>query len=254
MACAQPAALSVPSTAVPDPKGEALATLQAEARRLEFETRLTAAGVLQVMLPDTVCFTNLNQWHEVVKATSKRTGVAIEDLIGSVGTEFVMATRIGRKRERPADPPSDRALEDVLDKVDVALKGVRKAAPKDSLNDSEVDVARAVLEKAIGGLCGPGGDAERSVQSFGVFQKKLAPSDPRPRLVLALRLNAGIPIKISALKHALGGCWADGALTVGESVSGVDSVQLPLTEEGRASRDFGNLPVLVVTSVPVQSG
>ena len=98
-----------------------------------------------------------------------------------------------------------------------------------------------MLEKSTALLLGPSGPSEKAVQSFGIFQKKLTAADPRPRLVIALRLRLEFLSALPTSKSCLGPCWEDGAITIGDSVSGVDSVQLPLTSEGQASRDHGNV-------------
>ena len=234
------------------PKEQAIETLVNVAKGLGYETKTTSAGVLQVLLPDTVSFGSLNVWNQSCKDVASSTRVSIEDMLVSQGNQLLVATRIGSKRPREeAEKPSQRELDDVQEKVDILVSKVKKAAPKDTLDTSEIEVAKNVLQKCTALLVGPTGPAERAVQSFGLFQKKLAPSDPRPRLVIALRLNAGIPTNSALLKSCFGACWVDGAITVADSVSGVDSVQLPLTPEGEASREHGNRPILIVTSVPI---
>jgi len=237
-----------PATApvAPDPKSEATAMVEAAAAQLGYTTRRTSAGIVHVVLPETTCFGSLASIHDACKAASKKTGVLVDDLLSSERGVVLVAVRIGRKRERPAEPPSDDEARDVVDKVETTIAALTKQSQNTA--KAEIDVARGVLERALVGLTS---SDEKSVQSYGVFLKKLASSDPRPRVVIALRLNAGVPIRTAALRHALGPCWSDGAFTTADAVSGVDSVQLPLSAEGSCSREFGNLPLLVVTSVPV---
>lgn len=248
---------NAPSAAAPaqggDSKALAKETLEAVASGLELETRTTAAGVLQVVLKETTSFKQLETYHDAVKRTVKRAGVAIEDVLGSQGSQLIVATRIGAKRPRANDAPepNEQALRNLVDKIGSTVERVRKAAAKDSLDDGELATAREVLERSVARLVGPTGPDERAVQSFGVYQRKLAESDPRPRIVLAMRLNAGVAVRLSELKSCLGPCWQDGAITTADSVFGVESLELPLTPEGQASRYFGNLPVLLVTSVPI---
>jgi hypothetical protein len=237
------------------PKEQAIETLVSVARGLGHETKMSTASVVQVLVSDTVSFGTVNVWNKSCNDVALRTNVSVEDMVVSQGKKLVIATRIGSKRPRDADDekPSQRDLDDVQAKVDALVKKVHKTAPKDSINESEMQTARKILQKCTALLLGPTGPSEKAVQSFGLFQKKLAPSDPRPRLVVALRLNAGVPVSSKLLKSCLGCCWGDGAITVADSVSGVDSVQLPLTAEGEASRDHGNLPILIVTSVPIEN-
>ena len=233
---------------------QATETLKGVADGMGYENTTTSAGVLQIFLPETVSFTAINNWRTTCVEVASNTGVQIEDLLVSQQKRLVIATRIGRKRQRSDEPqaPSQRDLDDVESKVGDLIKKVLKTAPKDSVDASEIDKAKKILQKTTALLIGPSGAEEKAVQSFGLFQKKLSPTDPRPRLLLAFRLHAGVPISCKLLKSCLGICWVDGAATTSESVSGVDSVQLPLTSEGEASREHGNLPVLVVTSIPVE--
>ena len=229
------------------PVDTAKAALKAVARRLDLEVRDTTSGVLQIKFSQTVSFSTLNLLHDAAKQASTRTGVAIQDVLATHGQELLLALRFSRKRERTGDAPTEKEMEAVVKKVDDTIAAYTKSS-KDAKLD-EIEVAREILEKLLGRLAGT--DNEKVVQSFGIFGKKLASSDPRPRVVVAIRINANTPIKLGELKTALGPCWVDGALTSRESLEDVSSVSLPLTAEGEASRSFGNLPLLLVTSVPV---
>jgi len=232
------------------PKEQATETLIAVAKGLGYTTKTTAAGVLQVLLPDTVSFGTLNVWNQSCKDVASTAKISISDMLVSEGPKLLIATRIGAKRARDEEGPSQKDLDDVQENVETLVAKVKRSATKESVNEPEIQTAQKVLEKCTAMLLGPSGPTEKVVQSFGLFQKKLDPSDPRPRLVIALRLNAGIPTTTSMLKSCMMECWKDGAITIGDSVSGIDSVQLPLTAEGEASREHGNRPILVVTSVP----
>ena len=115
----------------------------------------------------------------------------------------------------------------------------------------ELDTAQDVLVRLVTELRGP--SQEMLVQSYAMLSKKLHSSDERPSIVLAIRLNAGIPIPVPHMKRCLGVCWRDGVVSIEPSVNGISDLELPLTEEGAASREQGNAPLLVVTSVPTHS-
>jgi hypothetical protein len=219
------------------------------ARRLQLEHRTTASGVVNVVFKDTTSFTTLNTLHDAVKETAKRTDVAADDLLATQGNELLLAIRFGKKRARAAEP-ADGEVAAAVQKVGETLTKLQKSPGAEGITSDELGVARDVLEKLVG--CLLGGDGEKVVQSFGVFAKKLATTDPRPRLVVAARLNASTPMRVAELKTALGKCWCDGAITTSDSLNEVSQIQLPLTSEGEASREFGNLPLLLVTSVPIQ--
>lgn len=151
----------------------------------------------------------------------------------------------------PQPPSTERAkrkrqlCEDQEDAVCRARKRLSSASAPEL--ESELEIAQAVIEKALG-LRGPAGEV--LVQSYALLTRKLKPTDTQPSVVVALRLNSGLAVSILALKRCLGPCWADGVVSSESSVSGVCDRDLPLTEEGAASMAMGNLPLLVVTSVP----
>lgn len=116
--------------------------------------------------------------------------------------------------------------------------------------ESELEMAQAVIERVLT-LRGPAGEV--LVQSYALLTKKLKPTDALPSVVIAVRLNAGIPVPVSSLKRCLGTCWKDGVVSSEGSVNGVCDRDLPLTEEGEASKRMGNLPMLIVTSIPKPS-
>lgn len=234
------------------PKEIVISELESIAKGLGLTTRLTAAGVLHTCLDDTVSFSTLDKWNGSCKALAKANTLPIEDLLLSQGANLLIATRIGLKRPREEQSPiTQHELDTIQERICQLVKKLEKNAVKDSTKKEELEAARTLLERSTATLFGPSGAEEKAVQSFGLFQRRLGASDPRPRLVAALRLNAGVPLRIASLKAAMGTSWADGAVTVSDSVSGVDSVQLPLTDEGEASKAFGNLPLLLVTSIPV---
>ena len=57
-------------------------------------------------------------------------------------------------------------------------------------------------------------------------------------------------VPVSTLKRSLGDCWADGALTTETESCPVTLSDLPLGAAAKTSLDFGNAPLLLVTSVP----
>lgn len=153
------------------------------------------------------------------------------------------ASNASRKRRRDASDDQEEA-------VIAARKRLAKVVSA-SIPSEELDTAQDVLVKMITQLRGP--SQEILVQSYAMLIKKLQPGDDRPRVVIALRLNAGIPVPLSQLKRCMGPCWKDGVVSTAPSVNGVCDQDLPLTEEGVASMEQGNAPMLVVTSVPLFS-
>ena len=219
--------------------------------------RTTSAGVLQAVCQDTVSFCVLNRCLNASNVVSKEFSTNVEALVSTIGKELVVSMRIKsplggskRKREEGGEQQQpQRVIEDIRDKIRSTVAKLSKtegAPPK-----IELDRATVVLDNTVCLLTAAGVSDERSCQSYGVFFKKLTASDARNRVVLAFRLHAGTPVCLKLLKQCLGECWADGAITSTGAVEGIDSVELPLTEEGALSMKFGNSPILLVTSIDV---
>lgn len=232
---------------VSDSKAKVCALLTPLLEANGWSVKITNAGVVQAQCQETVSFSTLNTYLEACRTISKEHSIAVDPMMTTIAKNMVVCTRVGAKRQRSDDPPSSRGVEDKRDKIRVTLSKLSKseaAPPK-----AEIERATKVLDATVCQLLAVGGVEERSVQSYGIFFKKLSPNDPRNRIVLAFRLHAGTPVRIQDLKLCFGECWADGAITSAETVYGVDSVALPLTDEGALALQHGNAPLLAVTSV-----
>lgn len=146
---------------------------------------------------------------------------------------------------RPKKRRRDTSAEEA-DRVANARQLLAKSAP--TLPGDELAVAQQVLTKLVLNLRGPNG--EIVVQSYALLSKKLGVDDERARVVVAARLNAGIELKVELLKSCLGVCWKDGLLTTLPTLQGIGKLELPLSEEASAAAFFGNMSLLLVTSVP----
>ena len=149
----------------------------------------------------------------------------------------------------PAAPKRKREMlrEDQAEQVHQARKRL-SAVSSDTHPIEEFDLAQKVINQLVAGLRGPAG--EIAVQSYSMLTRKLKPTDERASVVIAARISAGIPILVAQLKRCLGPCWIDGVVSSENSVNGGCDRDLPLTEEGTASMEMGNRPMLIVTSVP----
>ena len=231
----------------PDIQQAHVAIAAAAARQGATESRLVNS-VSRHIFAATVSFANLGAVHAVVKDMNEK--IKSLDFVASSGSELVFSskfnfaptppeiTSVSRKRRRDVQ-------EDQADAVFAARKRLEKMAI--SISSEDLDTAQDVLVRLVTELRGPSN--EKLVESYAILLKKLHTSDDRPRVVLALRLNAGIPIPISLFKSCLGKCWKDGILTTDETIDGVCARELPLTDEALASREHGNAPLLVVTSI-----
>jgi hypothetical protein len=256
-----PAAAPAPTNGQAEAQDAARKGVHAElcktARDVNCRTSVFDNGVSMHTLPATVSFANLAKLHRTAVDGGKRTPQT--DYLATAGSDLVFSSNFKRAatmqqaadaevanssskhRKRRRDDREDQAV-----RVDQARNRLSKCFP--DLPASELDAARTVLVNLVNDL--RGASNEVVVQSFALLAKKLHTSDAKPRVLIAVRLNAGIAVPLALLKRCLGPCWSDGAVTTEDSVSSVSDADMPLSEEARAARDFGNLPLMVVTSAP----
>ena len=213
---------------------------------------LTPAKVSLHTLPETASFANIEALANAAKGVTAT-------YVATQGQDLVFSARLNnqeKKREeepteddeeaqRPKKRRRDTSAEEA-DRVATARQLLAKSAP--ALPSDELAVAQQVLTKLVLNLRGPNG--EIVVQSYALLSKKLGVDDERARVVVAARLNAGIELKVELLKSCLGACWKDGLLTTLPTLQGIGKLELPLSEEASAAAFFGNMSLLLVTSVP----
>lgn len=203
-------------------------------------------------LPTTVSFANLSRLHEASKEGKKR--LPQSDYLATSATDLMFSCNfksflnrthdeafVQKHRKRRRDDREDQA-----ERVDQARARLSKCMP--DLAAAELDVARNVLVSLVNDL--RGASNEVAIQSFALLAKKLHTSDLKPRVLIAIRLNAGVAVPVALLKRCLGPCWCDGAVTTESTISNVSDEDMPLSEEAKAARDYGNLPFMIVTSAP----
>ena len=215
-------------------------------------------------LPSTASFANLNALYRAVGSSSSSISISSAQpcYLSTSGSALVFSTRFSEAESedsstagttpRIAIPPTaaqgKRKRQLCEDQEDGVVKARRRLSATSSLATArELDTAQRVVEQVLR-LRGPAGEV--LVQSYALLTKKLKPTDASPSVVVAIRLSSGIAVSIAALKRCLGGCWQDGLVSSESSVNGVCDRDLPLTEEGAASLSMGNLPLLIVTSIP----
>jgi hypothetical protein len=252
-----PAPADAPDDAESAAQRDAHAELCKTARDVNCRTSAFENGVSMHTLPATVSFANLAKLHRSAVDNGKHT--LQTDYLATSGSDLVFSSNFKRvaailqaadagatsssskHRKRRRDDREDQAV-----RVDQARNRLSRCFP--DLPASELEAARTVLVNLVNDL--RGASNEVVVQSFALLAKKLHTNDAKPRVLIAVRLNAGIAVPLALLKRCLGPCWSDGAVTTEDSVSSVSDADMPLSEEARAARDFGNLPLMVVTSAP----
>jgi hypothetical protein len=213
---------------------------------------LTPGKVSLHTLPETASFANIEALASAAKG-------AEAVYVATQGKDLVFSARLGDQEKKKGDGPTEDDEEahrpkkrrrdtsaEEADRVATARLRLSKSAP--TLPSDELDAAQQVLTKLVLNLRGPNG--EIVVQSYALLSKKLGVDDERARVVVAARLNAGIELKVDLLKSCLGACWKDGLLTTLPTLQGIGKLELPLSEEASAAAFFGNMSLLLVTSVP----
>lgn len=214
---------------------------------------LTPGKVSLHTLPETASFANIEALSSAAKG-------AEAVYVATQGKDLVFSARLGdQEKKKKEDGPTEEDEEaqrpkkrrrdtsaEEADRVATARLRLSKSAP--ALPSDELDAAQQVLTKLVLNLRGPNG--EIVVQSYALLSKKLGVDDERARVVVAARLNAGIELKVDLLKSCLGACWKDGLLTTLPTLQGIGKLELPLSEEASAAAFFGNMSLLLVTSVP----
>ena len=220
------------------------------------DSRLVGSVSRHTLQP-TASFANVSALYQATKAAGAAGAPPPRAFVATSGSALVFSARLESAATpappAPPAPPSaaqgkrKRELcEDQEEGVDKARRRLA-AANNGPTSAQELDVAQRVVEQVLR-LRGPSGEV--LVQSYALLTKKLKPTDESPSVVVAIRMSSGIPVPVASLKRCMGACWQDGLVSSESSVNGVCDRDLPLTDEGAASMAMGNLPLLIVTSVP----
>jgi hypothetical protein len=234
------------------------ALLSAVAKMQQCKVGTLVGKVSAHELPRTVSFQVLERLHQCCKEASALCPQSA--YVGTDGARMVFSVRFddggGGEGEGEGDgdgeadgdaPPRgvkrQRVVDNCDDRVEAVLAGLRKAKVADAKAKQAGDVLRKLLARLRGQ------QRETAVDSFCVTTKKLAPEDAAPRVVLAVRLNAGIAVPLGALQRCLGACWKDGVLSIEDDVGGVSVADLPRSGLSKAAGEFGIASMHFVTSV-----
>ena len=252
------------------------ATLSAAARVLACVDSKLVKTVSRHVLSATVSFSNVAALLAAAKAatTGSSNSKPPKMFLGSSGSQLVFSAHFP-SAPPPPPPPSTTTTtptptpalappppvatssssgkrrrdlaEDQAEGASRARKRLQTSVGSQSAVTSQhLDVAQRVVNDVLQ-LRGPLGEV--AVLSYAMLTRKLG-ADPDPSLIVAFRINGGVPLSVLSLKRALGACWRDGAISTEDAVRGVCERDLPLTEEAASSARLGNKPILIVTSVP----
>ena len=165
--------------------------------------------------------------------------------VGTVAGEIVLSVNFSFA---PAAAPRKRRRGDA-EAVQAEVDRVRRCT------DASDDLLAAASEAALALTEQSGSSGERVIESWGLSAKTQQPPananllSERPALVLSARISPGVAVSVSGLKQALGTCFADGMLVVGDSAALPASCQLPVGEHAAAALAAGQTAATLICTV-----
>ena len=202
-------------------------------------------------MPESVTFANLFAFQKI--ASSCNNGA--KSLLASVQGEIVLS--INTAYSEPSATESDRkskkrSRDTGTEEAERAVHKVRRSG-KDAamVSDASYNAAISIIADMLK-LRGP--HSENVVESWAVSLRTAgqwaANASPggAPKLVIAMRITAGVPLSMGRLCHALRLC-RDGMVTVAvERISG--DFNLPMSDQATAAEDSGQKSMLLLATVP----
>jgi hypothetical protein len=179
-----------------------------------------------------------------------------KDCPGSVGASTNSRARLKKRGRDDSDYRADKAVADI-----------RKRAAGNASLDAAVSLAHQSITSLLRDFKGVGGEeiVESCALSLAPPRKDGAGGADgtggagrggggalrdRPRLIIACRLSAGVPLPLAALRGALGKCFADGMVTTRSEALG-EAYRLPLSAAGQAVENQGQRSLLLFAAVPL---
>lgn len=191
-----------------------------------------------------------------VSATTTGGTGASQLFLSSLDGDPVISARL-RVNLEPQAPSrkAKRLRDDAAERADMACAKLRSMPG--NLTKAQIDLAQKTIEELLRSVRGP--RSEEVFEACGVSVAPLIDTQPsasalgstlqRPRLIIACRLSAGVPLSLKALRTALGECFKDGMITTHPDSLGPE-YQLPLTDTGRAVENEGQRSMLLFAAVP----
>jgi len=234
-----------------------------EAARVLRATESTLRNAISAhKVTNPLSFSSIEAFATSVTQTSKvvRAG---QLFLGSLDGQMFVSARL--RSEVPAPPAGrkKRSRDDCADRAKATCTKLHKivsVSDDPARNKEQVDLAQSTIENLLRNVKGPSG--EEVFESCGVSlanvqactasaTASVVASAParRPRMIIACRLSAGMPLPLGALREALGNCFNDGMITTNPESLGPD-YQLPLTEHGKVVERNGQRSMLLFAAVP----
>tara|TARA_Y100000389_G_scaffold201103_1_gene243009 strand:- start:1061 stop:1804 length:744 start_codon:yes stop_codon:yes gene_type:complete len=168
--------------------------------------------------------------------------------ISSLDGEPMISARLKSDTGASSTTKKKRARDDSKERAQAAC--IKLLRMSQGPRREQVLLAQSTIEKLLRAIKGP--NSEDVFEACGVSVAPVSESQntpQRPRLILACRLSAGVPLSLKDLRSALGACFKDGMITTQPETLGPE-YQLPLTEIGRAVENEGQRSMLLFAAVP----
>ncbi len=163
----------------------------------------------------------------------------IKFAIASLGGDIILT----HKKDTPPPPPSKKRKhqDDYEIKIHQLLSALNK---KEKLTEAQ----NATIKKLLAALFSLKHNDTPTLERIAVSAKESS-ENARPKLILAARLLAGVPLDVQALQAALTPC-TDGLVTVDSSTL-ANEFKLPDSDLGKTIETFSNeKPLLIYASIP----
>lgn len=172
--------------------------------------------------------------------------------VGSIDGELIVSARLRAENERGEAPtPSPprrrkRGRDDSADRAEQTVATIRRRASGDAPMLAAVARARDAIEALLRDF--KGADGSDVVESCGLSLAYTR--GDRPKLIIASRLSAGVPLPLTVLRRALGSCFGDGMITTKPELLG-EAYRMPLSAAGQAIESQGQRSLLLFAAVPL---
>lgn len=225
--------------------------------RLKPSSSALRNGISSHKVASPAAFPALDAFTTQTLAALGGAGSADRIFMGSIDGELLVSARLrgddGKASGEASDAPArrkKRGRDDSGDRADRAVADIRKRAAGDAPVLAAVALARERIEALLRDFKGVGG--EEIVESCGLSLAAAGENGAasRPRLIIACRLSAGVPLPLVVLRRALGACFADGMVTTKPELLG-EAYRLPLSAAGQAIESQGQRSLLLFAAVPV---
>lgn len=188
--------------------------------------------------------------------------------VGSIDGELLVSARLRAGGTLSADTNSavgavdkasvgskKRGRDDSAERAERAVADILKRCVGDAPVHAAICLARQSIESLLRDFKGAGG--EEVVESCGLSMSPKGEDAPagdssrsRPRLIIACRLSAGVPLPLTVLRRSLGKCFGDGMITTHPEALG-EAYRLPLSATGQVVENEGQRSILLFAAVPV---